>query len=273
MRLLTFASTSLLTVLVGLTPVQAQSLSEADRYKLCADSPTNTECQGYVAPIALNDRPGEAGACVMTANEVETQTVCKLVITENKVVVYYEVGEKLSFLDRRKATREVQINPSEIKTLQYQEGSKDNSTARVLNTLLFGLSGLFTRDKAVSEIALGYTIVAPIASPTATATSPIATATSPIATATSPTATSPTATAASPTATSGTPVNLSEVPVTGNLAATADQIKADRIKIVVRRKTGKNLRLQLEQLTGITAETPMPREEKKPEPEQSESQN
>lgn len=80
MRLMTLASTSLLAVSVGFNPVYAQQLSEADRYQLCSDSPSDLQCKGYKAPIVLGDR-GEAGACVMLTDKVENQTVCKLVIS------------------------------------------------------------------------------------------------------------------------------------------------------------------------------------------------
>lgn len=238
MRLITIASTSLLAMFVGFSPVYAQQLSEEDRYKLCSDSPSNAQCKGYEAPVLLKDRPGEAGACVMLTNKVESQTVCKLVVSEKKVIAYYEVGEKLRFLKKRKATREIQINSSDIKALQYQEGSKDNSTARVVNTLLFGLGGLFTRNKAVSEIAIDYTIPSPIESTSATVETQ-----------------------------SEVSDTLAEIP----LATANAEANVNQIKIVVRRKTGKSLRLQLEQLTGIQAEVPTPPEEKQPEPEPSES--
>ncbi len=233
MRLITIISTSLLAVVIGLAPVYAQQLSEEDRYKLCTDSPSNAQCKGYEAPIALDDRPGEAGACVMVTNKIESQTVCKLVINEKTVTTYYEVGEKLSFFNKRKATREIQLNPADIKAIQYQEGSKDNSTGRVINTLLFGLGGLFTANKAVSEVAIDYIIPVPIGSATRT------------------------------TETDSKPNTAAKMP---DVTATADT-NVDRIKVVVRRKMGKALRLQLEQLTGIKAEVPAPpKDEPKDEP-------
>lgn len=250
MRLIPLASALLLTLSVGFSPVYAEQLSEADRYQLCSDSPSDLQCKGYKAPVVLDDRPGEAGACVMVTDKVENQTVCKLVISGKKVIVYYEVGEKLRFLNKRKATREIQINPSHIKALQYQEGSKDNSTARVVNTLLFGWGGLFTANKAVSEVAIDYTIPLPIESTATTvATQTVATQT-----------------IETESKLSNALAKMPEVSAAANTNETMN-----RIKVVVRRKTGKDLRLQLEQLTGIKTEMPAPLEEKKPE--RSESQN
>ncbi len=245
MRLIPLVSTSLLTLSVGFSPVYAQQLSEADRYQLCSDSPSDLQCKGYKAPVVLDDRPGEAGACVMVIDKVENQTVCKLVISGKRVVVYYEVGEKLRFLKKRKATHEIQINPSHIKALQYQEGSKDNSTARVVNTLLLGWGGLFTPNKAVSEVVIDYILPLPIESTSTTVETQTVATESKLSNA------------------------LAKTPEASAAVNTNDPV--NRIKVVVRRKTGKDLRLQLEQLTGIKAETPAPREEK--QPAQPESNN
>ena len=270
MRLISLVSTSLLLVLVRSASVYAQPLSEEDRYKLCTDTPTNTQCNGYEVPIVLEDRPGEAGACVRVVSTIESQTVCKLVVNENKVTAYYEVGEKLPFLKKRRATREIQLNPKEIKAIQYQEGSKGNTTARVINTLLFGISGLFTRNKAVSEIAIDYAVPGSDspATPTGTtgSTDPQIAGSNAVVKAPDSAATKPTnsqAAGSNPTA-----------PIPATAATASPPANTDRIKIVVRRKTGESLRRQLEQLTGIQAVTPPvpPRQEEKPsesEPSQS----
>lgn len=62
----------------------------------------------------------------MITNKVESQTECKLVVSEKKIITYYEVGEKLRFLKKRKATHEIQLDSSNIKAIHYQEDSKDN---------------------------------------------------------------------------------------------------------------------------------------------------
>ena len=229
MRLIIISCTSLLTVVTGLAPVYAEPLNSEQLYELCSKSSQNAQCQGYQAPIALDARPGEAGACVITIKKIENRTVCKLALNNDTVTTYYEVGEDLDVLSSKKATREIQIRPTTIKTIHYQEGTKDNSTARVLNTLLFGLGGLFgSRNKKVSEIAIDYVI--PAAADATPATAP----------------------KAEPSA----PATVS----TGQQTETTD-----RVSVVVRRKTGEDLRLQLEKLTGLKAETP--RVEKQPEVE------
>ena len=267
MRLISLVSTSLLLVLMRSAPIHAQQLSEEDRYKLCTDAPTTAQCSGYEVPIALDDRPGEAGACVRVVSAIETQTVCKLVVNENKVTAYYEVGEKLPFLKKRRATREIQLNPKEIKAIQYQEGSKGNTTARVINTLLFGISGLFTRNKAVSEIAIDYAAPSsdlPPTPPGATgSTDPQISGSSAVAKAPDSVAAKPIAgSSAAPDSAAAKPTNPQAAasnptdPIPTTAVTASAPANTDRIKIVVRRKTGESLRRQLEQLTGMQAVTP-----------------
>ncbi|NJP08527.1 MAG: hypothetical protein HC866_02845 [Leptolyngbyaceae cyanobacterium RU_5_1] len=233
MKLMTISLASLLTVLVGFTPAYAQQLSEDDRYELCSKSPSDSQCKGYQVPVSLDDRPGEAGSCVLTTNTIETETVCKLIVNEKKVVAYYEVGEKLRFLKKKKATQEIQISSSDIKAIRYREGRKDNSTARAINTALFGVTGfLFSRDKKVSEVTVDYVIPSPSDS--------------------TPGVLEPKA--ETPSSSTG---------VTKPVATASPNI----VRVTVRRKTGEELRGQLEQLTGLKAEVPV--EVKKPEQESS----
>jgi hypothetical protein len=157
MRSPIFFPTSSLIVILALTPVSAQLVNEPDLAELCSTSPLNSRCTGYSREVALEKRPGEAGACVLIINGVNTETVCKLTITGQTIAAYYEFGDKVRSIDNEKATQEIQISPSNIKVIRYREAKKDNSTARVVNTIVFGLPGLFgTRDKKVSEIEIEY---------------------------------------------------------------------------------------------------------------------
>ncbi|MFB2876386.1 hypothetical protein [Floridanema aerugineum] len=157
MRSPIFLPTSSLIVILALAPVSAQLVNEPDLAELCSTSPLNSRCTGYSREVALEKRPGEAGACVLIINGVNTETVCKLTITGQTIAAYYEFGDKVQAIDNEKATQEIQISPSNIKVIRYREAKKDNSTARVVNTIVFGLPGLFgTRDKKVSEIEIEY---------------------------------------------------------------------------------------------------------------------
>jgi hypothetical protein len=169
-------------------------------------------------PIAFADRPGESGACVIQDNQVATRTVCKLVVTPETIAAYYEIGEPLAALRGKKASREVLLGPSVIKAIRYHKETQDNSTARVLNTVLFGpLSGLLTRDKKVAEIAIDYITPLPgaLALKSATAVLP------------------------------------------ATIMSANPEPKLTTLTVVVRRKTGKALRQQLEQTSRLIADVPV----------------
>ena len=234
MRLLIISLTFFITALTGLPPTKAEPLSERDRYELCSKSPQNSQCSNYQVPIALDDRPGEAGACVLTVNSVENKTICKLVVNKDTIVAYYEIGESLEVLGDKKASREIPLSLGAIKAIRYREGTKDNTTGRVLNTLFFGLGGLFgSRNKKVSEIAVDYITPQQSTSVPDTSTPQLGT--------------------------SAPPAKTSETKADSGITTLA---------VVVRRKTGEALRQQLEQLTGLKAEVPpvekQPEAEKKP---------
>jgi hypothetical protein len=170
-------------------------------------------------PIAFADRPGESGACLIKDNQVETRTVCKLVITPETIVAYYELGDPLAALRGKKASREILLSPSVIKAIRYHKATKDNSTARVLNTVLFGpVSGLLTRNKKVSEIAIDY-ITPPLKS---------------------------------------LALKSATAELSGAIGSANPEPKLTTLTVVVRRKTGEALRQQLEQSSGLTADLPVP---------------
>jgi hypothetical protein len=170
-------------------------------------------------PIAFADRPGEAGACVIKDNQVETPTVCKLVITPETIAAYYEIGGPLAALRGKKASQEIRFSPTVIKAIRYRNETRDNSTARILNTLSFGpLGGLLTGNKRVAEIAIDYITprTGALALKSATA----------------------------------------EMPST--IASANPEPPMTTLRVIVRRKTGKALRQQLEQSSGVAADLPVP---------------
>jgi hypothetical protein len=200
MRFIRITFTFSIAAFVAIPPTQALSQVNGDQ------------------PIAFADRPGESGACVIKDNQVETRTVCKLVITPETIVAYYEIGEPLAALRGKKASREVLLIPSVIKAIRYHKETLDNSTARVLNTVLFGpLSGLLTRDKKVAEIAIDYITPLPgaLALKSSTAILP------------------------------------------ATIMSANPEPKLTTLTVVVRRKTGKALRQQLEQTSRLVADVPM----------------
>jgi hypothetical protein len=59
MRPVTVPLSSVLILLIGLYAASAHPLSQKDLNELCSEFPFNAACKGE--PIALDDRPGEAG--------------------------------------------------------------------------------------------------------------------------------------------------------------------------------------------------------------------
>lgn len=216
MRSMILLATSSLMVVLAFAPGSAQPVNEPDRAELCSKSPLDSRCTGYSREVALEKRPGEAGACVMTINAVNTESVCKLSITGQTITAYYEFGDKISSLDDEKATQEIQILPSNIKAIRYRETKKDNTTARAINSFVFGLPGLFaTRDKKVSEIEIEYI-------------------------------------PNSETVSQPTPQKAeSETSVTSSESSEGTK---NILRIVVKRKTGEKLLTELQELTGLKAE-------------------
>jgi hypothetical protein len=216
MRSLILFATSSLMVVMAFTPVSAQLRDDRDLADLCSKFPLNSRCIGYSREVALEKRPGEAGACVMIIKAVKTETVCKLSINGQTITTYYEFGDKISYLDNKKASQEIQISPSNIKAIRYRETEKDNSTARVVNTLVFGLPGLFgTRDKKVSVIEIEYI----------------------------------------PDSETGSQPTLKEAG-SETLVPSSDSSEGtnNTVRIVVKRRTGEKLVAQLQELTGLRAE-------------------
>ncbi|MBD2487345.1 MULTISPECIES: hypothetical protein [Nostocales] len=185
---------------VFIAPVNA--LNAKKLYQLCSSFPLNSRCQGYEVPISLDDRSGKKGDCILNKNDLEKRGNCKVNVNEIGVTIYQEMGEKLEIINDKKSTQIIQISPKEISRIEYREDEKDNTDARVVNTLLFGITGfLLTPNKKISEIQINYA--------------------------------------------SATPEDTSQ-----------EQRSMDYLRIFVGRGTGREMRSQLEKITGLQAETP-----------------
>ncbi len=140
---------------IGARASEAKPLIGEDLYQLCSSFPFNSQCKGYEIPVALDDRPGIAGFCLFLVNQVEKKGDCKVVASDNEILIYQEIDGKLKMLKDRASTRMVKITPSEVSRFEYREDTQDRSGARIVNTLLFGVwGGLFTRDRKTSEVQL-----------------------------------------------------------------------------------------------------------------------
>ncbi|MBD2517601.1 hypothetical protein H6G93_22005 [Nostoc sp. FACHB-973] len=177
-------------------------------YQLCSRFPLNSQCQGYETPISLGNRSGKTGNCIFKKNEVENRGLCKITVNETGITIYQETGKKLEIINDQKPTRTIEISATSVSGIEYREDEKNNTDAKVLNTLLFGIAGLLlTPNKKVSEIQINYT--------------------------------------------STTPQDTSQ-----------EQQSVDSLRLVVGRETGREMRSQLEKITGRQAEVP----QAKPEP-------
>ncbi|AFY42520.1 hypothetical protein Nos7107_1889 [Nostoc sp. PCC 7107] len=185
---------------VFIAPVNA--LNAKELYQLCSSFPLNSRCQGYEAPISLDNRSGKKGDCILKKHDLEKRGNCKINVNETGITVYQEMGERLEIINDKKSTRIIQIFPNNISRIEYREDEKDNTDARVVNTLLFGITGfLLTPNKKISEIQINYA--------------------------------------------SATPEDTSQ-----------EQQSMDYLRIFVGRGTGREMRSQLEKITGLQAETP-----------------
>jgi hypothetical protein len=218
MRFLVLAFSLSIAAFGVLLPTKSTASGEVDRAEICPKSTNPSQCRSE-QPIRLADRLGEPGACVIKVSQVETPTICKLVINADKIAVYSEIGDRLESLKGQKASQEILIPPNLVKTIRYNYGTKDNSTARILNALSFGpLGGLLTRDKKVAEIAIDY--ITPLTGSLAFKST----------------------------------TTLPEK----EISPSSREPKLMTVVTVVRRKTGETLRQQLERSTGLVAEVPLP---------------
>ncbi len=123
-------------------PVKAQGISEVELYSLCSRFPFNSRCEGYEAPVSLQQRKGSPAACILALEEADYSGDCKVSFTENILNIYLEEGDKLSILDNHRATKKVEFNLSDIEGLIYQDYEQNNVGQLIGTTLLFGVWGL-----------------------------------------------------------------------------------------------------------------------------------
>ncbi len=150
-----------LLLVEGVFAPSAHALDSEKLYQLCSRFPLNSQCKDYQVPIALDNRAGKTGDCIFKNNEVESRGNCKIVVNDAGITIYQETGTTLKVIDDKKSTRTVQITPASVTAIQYREDTRDNTEGRIVNTILFGIGGLFTPDQKVSEIEINYTSTTP----------------------------------------------------------------------------------------------------------------
>ncbi|MBE9069978.1 pentapeptide repeat-containing protein [Leptolyngbya cf. ectocarpi LEGE 11479] len=89
--------------------VRAEELSLDELYKLCSSFPFNSRCEGFEAPIPLDDREGTQVNCGLDLSQVDASGDCRLLIEGNTLVVYAEEGDPIEPLDNQKGSREIRL--------------------------------------------------------------------------------------------------------------------------------------------------------------------
>lgn len=89
--------------------VQAEDLSLDELYKLCSSFPFNSRCEGFEAPIPLDDREGTQVNCGLDLSQVDASGNCRILLEDNTLVIYAEEGDPIEPLDNQKGSREIRI--------------------------------------------------------------------------------------------------------------------------------------------------------------------
>lgn len=130
-------------------PVSAQNqeTSTQELYDLCSAFPLNSRCEGYNAPIPLDQRVGTQARCFVGWASQGQGGRCKIQITETTLNVYVEAGEKIAQIDNKRSTLEVLIPLDRIffANARYWE---DRSGFLTINV----------DDESISALDIGYAI-------------------------------------------------------------------------------------------------------------------
>ena len=94
--------------------VWAEELSLDELYKLCSSFPFNSRCEGFEAPVPLDDREGTQVNCGLDLSQVDASGNCRIVLEDNTLVVYAEEGDPIEALDNQKGSREIRLSFDQI---------------------------------------------------------------------------------------------------------------------------------------------------------------
>jgi hypothetical protein len=237
------------TAPVTATPVTTAPMNADDQYRLCSAFPYNSQCKGYVAPVAIEQRPGVLSACLIKIAQQEQKGACKIAFSADQVLIYHESGAPLSVLNNARATTTLSIPVSAVNQVRYREGRKIDVGGTILNTLFLSAIGglLFTPKKKYVEFAINYLPVAARTAEVVTISAlPVAPTIEPKPDTAKPDTTKPDTTkpdAAKPDAAKPDTVN------------TIPDTNLDQVVFVLEPKIGFEVRNQLEAMIGKPVET------------------
>ncbi|MEM9484925.1 MAG: pentapeptide repeat-containing protein [Cyanobacteria bacterium P01_F01_bin.116] len=89
--------------------VQAEELSLDELYKFCSSFPFNSQCEGFEAPVPLDEREGTQVNCGLDLSQVDASGDCRILLEDNTLIVYAEEGDPIEPLDNQKGSREIRI--------------------------------------------------------------------------------------------------------------------------------------------------------------------
>lgn len=123
----------------------AQEENAAELYNLCSQFPFNSRCEGYEAPVALDDRAGEKALCALQVPDKdkvkEKSFQCKFEVVNDRLSLYIEQGDRLAILDDRQPTQEMVIMPDQIQSLSYLEyRRRQHAGGGLIGVLVYTLS-------------------------------------------------------------------------------------------------------------------------------------
>jgi hypothetical protein len=219
-------------------PVAAESQEEFQ--ELCMEFPLNTRCKDFVAPIALEQRPGvPTNSCVIKMAQDEIKGACKVAFLPDQVLIYHEVGPTLSLLKQQRTTQVLTIPVAAVGHIQYREVRRVAVARSLLNLFNGGIIGaaLTPKDKTL-EFSINYKLDS------------------------APTETTQASSTGKPELTQlaakdPTPLNPPAKPseVDKAIAAATDE-KLDKVVFFLNPKVGFEVRTQLETMLGKPLETP-----------------
>ncbi|NEQ96194.1 MAG: hypothetical protein F6K30_05650 [Cyanothece sp. SIO2G6] len=92
--------------------------SEAELYQLCSRFPYNSACEGLDIPIPLDERSGTLVHCSFLFGE--SFEPCRILLGDNEITVFVEVGDPIELLEDRRASESITIPLDQILTLDFR---------------------------------------------------------------------------------------------------------------------------------------------------------
>ena len=87
----------------------AEEMDLEELYQLCSSFPFNSRCEGFDIPVILDNQPGTLVGCGFELNDRSSSSSCRILLEEDGLTVFREVGDKIEFLDDERASEAIAI--------------------------------------------------------------------------------------------------------------------------------------------------------------------